>query len=530
VTKGATVPAHQTRPAKEAREKLRAQAAGNAMERKLTFEALQTCGVEELEQLAKDHVKGTNITGWVNPYPADDLRSLCTEYGARYIADDARFKDALWCRQSGKDFNGTMEIAIDLNKRVTRWAIASPGERQSLDSLDQCKTHIEALGLMIDDYQEQREGSTSETLLKSAECVLSNRSKVKAVPGRPSTVRGMSANVFITEVDFLEDAVQTIRALLPSITNEARGGVKKLRYVSTPNGVGNVMHKLRTAPPGAAMKWSHHTLNIWQAFLLGAPVDVAALIEAFGDDHEGVRQELLVEFLDGSNVLLPYDLIQQSESMEATEGWDPAASLHGAPTFCGVDFGRQNDPTVCWTLQRIGGCLWTREVLVLQKTDTPEQEAILRSRIAAATRTSFDYTGPGIGLGDYLVKKHQEWKPEAHLFGKVELCTFSAPFKRELFPRLRRAFEASMPGVSSGTKGAPIRIPVSRVIREDLHAVTQTQTAGQYNYWSPRTRNGHSDRCTALALAVRAAGDDDAGSGAQSIPSPERRGRRMAGL
>jgi hypothetical protein len=33
---------------------------------------------------------------------------------------------------------------------------------------------------------------------------------------------------------------------------------------------------------------------------------------------------------------------------------------------------------------------------------------------------------------------------------------------------------------------------------------------GQYDYWAPRTREGHSDRCTALALAVRAAGDDNA--------------------
>lgn len=34
----------------------------------------------------------------------------------------------------------------------------------------------------------------------------------------------------------------------------------------------------------------------------------------------------------------------------------------------------------------------------------------------------------------------------------------------------------------------------------------QVITNGEYNYWSRRTREGHSDRCTALALAVRAAG------------------------
>lgn len=512
--KGGKKPSTQRQAIDRLHDEKAAQSVKDTEQRERTFDWLMSCGVEELEKLAQDHKKGTDITGWKNPYAPDDLRSLCTQYGARYVADESRFKDALWCRQTGKDFNGTMEIAIDVHKRVTGWAIASPGERQSLDSLDQCKLHVEAVGLMVEDYDEQREGRDGETLLKSAEIRLSNKSTIKAVPGRPSTVRGMSRNVFITEVDFLEDPIQTIRALLPSITNESRGGVKKLRYVSTPNGVGNVMHKLRTAPAGGAMQWSHHTLNIWQAFLLGAPIDVAALIEAFGDDHEGVRQELLVEFLDGSNVLLPYDLIQQSESMEASEAWDPTAPLNNssAPTFCGVDFGRQNDPTVCWTLQLIGDTLWTREVLVLQKVETPDQEEILRSRIAAATRTAFDYTGPGIGLGDYLKRTHGLYDPEKHEFGKVALCTFTPDFKRKIFPRLRSAFAASMPGTKQGTKGFMLRIPVSRVIREDLHGMMQTNNGGQYNYWSPRTRNGHSDRCTALALAVHAVGEGAANS------------------
>lgn len=48
-------------------------------------------------------------------------------------------------------------------------------------------------------------------------------------------------------------------------------------------------------------------------------------------------------------------------------------------------------------------------------------------------------------------------------------------------------------------------IPISRAIREDLHAMMQTFNGGEYNYWSPRTKEGHSDICTAYALALRAA-------------------------
>ena len=79
--------------------------------------------------------------------------------------------------------------------------------------------------------------------------------------------------------------------------------------------------------------------------------------------------------------------------------------------------------------------------------------------------------------------------------------TFTPKSKREMFPLLRKAFEAP----------TRVRVPISRTIREDLHAMQQVVTNGEYNYWAPRTREGHSDRCTALALAIRAAGTGHAG-------------------
>jgi phage FluMu gp28-like protein len=58
-------------------------------------------------------------------------------------------------------------------------------------------------------------------------------------------------------------------------------------------------------------------------------------------------------------------------------------------------------------------------------------------------------------------------------------------------------------------------------VREDLHAMQQVVTNGQYNYWAPRTREGHSDRCTALALAVRAAGTAGGAFAFQSLSSTD---------
>lgn len=129
---------------------------------------------------------------------------------------------------------------------------------------------------------------------------------------------------------------------------------------------------------------------------------------------------------------------------------------------------------------------------------TPAQLEILRPRIKRATRVCLDYTGPGVGLGDLMVDAKEgfgEYNPDEHKFGKIELCQFTNKLKLEIFPSLRVAFEQKCLG-----------IPVSRVIREDLHAVSRVAMAGGgVTYKAPHTKDGHSDRCTALALCMRAA-------------------------
>ena len=56
--------------------------------------------------------------------------------------------------------------------------------------------------------------------------------------------------------------------------------------------------------------------------------------------------------------------------------FQPQTTSH-KPLFCGIDFGRTNDPTVCWTLEKVGDILWTREVLVLQNMPNPGADRII---------------------------------------------------------------------------------------------------------------------------------------------------------
>lgn len=467
--------------------------------------------LEELRTLASRHKLGTNHSGWVNPYPKADPRNLLLEYQFADYHDRSRFKIKLQARQTGKDFTSQGEAVEDCFDRPgTDWMVAAPSERQALDSLGQGKLWAEAFDLAIADYLEEREGG-SNTLLKSAELIFNNRSRIRAVPGKPDTVRGRSANVLLTEFDFFENPAMTWRAILPSITNPLRGGEKRVRLCSTPNGKGSAMHKIWTKEDTAKMRWARHRVTIYHAVLMGLPVDIEELREAM-DDPEGWAQEFELEWLDSVNVLLPYDIIALAESAEATEFADPGMWESGSNTIVlGIDFGRTQDPTVCWALEQIGDIWWTREVLAERGMSTPDQEQMLRHRIRRASRVCLDYTGPGIGLGDYLVKEFGEWKPQEHKFGKIELCTFTAGLKREMFPKLRRAFEAPV----------RLRIPISVAVREDLHEMRQIIRAGEYSYSAPRTAEGHSDRCTALALANRARGS--ASGGGFFIPQASRR-------
>jgi hypothetical protein len=273
--------------------------------------------------------------------------------------------------------------------------------------------------------------------------------------------------------------------------------------------------------------FSRHKITIHNAVSHGLPINIPLLQRGLGDT-EAFTQEYLCEFLDRASVLLPYDLIATCESPDALETSTPQIlSTYTGELFLGIDFARKHDLTVAWTLERLPSphnlnpnlnlsspsassassalnfpLFLTREVLILPNSPTPAQLEHLTPRIHRARRVCLDYTGAGIGLGDLLVQAHGEFVRSggARLLpssshGKIELCTFTAPLKHELFSHLRSAFERQL-----------IAIPSSTAIREDLHSIQRVVTAnGQIHYRAAHTADGHSDRATALALALRAA-------------------------
>jgi len=443
---------------------------------------------------------------------------LLLPYQIKWAYDPSRWKFGLMARQVGKDHASAEEgirdcLHFESDKKKTTWLIAAPSERQSLESLDKWKEWAAVYKLGIDEFQEVR-SSGAEALLKSATITFPRGSRVIAVPGRPDTVRGYSANILLTEFAFFEDPDATWRAILPSITNPLRGGVKKVRLITTPNGIGNRAYDLwlknyhpdiTTPNPNLNLnlnptpsQWSCHLVDIHTAVQQGLQINIDELRNAI-DDPEGWAQEFECQFLDVQAVLLPYDLIASCESPDAPAAPSPDfwQTRPPFPVVLGIDFGRRRDLTVSWALGKQGDVHHTLEVLALEKMPTPQQVEILSPRIAASARVCFDYTGPGIGLGDYLVKQFGEWNPARHKAGKIELCSFTNVLKVEIFSKLRIAFEKRT-----------LRVPVNRAIREDLHSLNRVaSSSGQITYRAPHTADGHADRGTALALALRAASD-----------------------
>jgi phage FluMu gp28-like protein len=442
-------------------------------------------------------------------------------YQTKWADDTARAKIGLWSRQVGKDFSCGEEAVRDcmLKERdgvKTDWMIASPSERQSLESFDKAKDWARAYSLSVAALDIEREGG-SEALLKSAQITFPGGSRIMAVPGKPDTVRGFSANLVLTEFAFFEDPDRTWRAIVPSITNPLRGGEKRIRIISTANGLGNKFHELWAQDDtGKSIQWSRHKITILDAVAQGMPINAQELRDLLNDE-EAWAQEYMCEFIDVASVLLPYELIIPCENVLASEAIGPeywSATANAEPVYLGIDFGRKRDLTVCWAISGINGFKLTREVLCLSKMPTHEQVEILRPRIARASRVCVDYTGPGIGFGDALVKDFGEYAPERDLFGKIELCTFTPTLKMDIFPKLKQALESKSIG-----------LPVSRVIREDLHSVYRKITPqGGMSYLAPHNDDGHADRCTALALCNRAG---SMGGFPAFMPTAVNRGRAL---
>jgi len=428
---------------------------------------------------------------------AKALFKLMLPYQQRWVADTSRFKIWLKSRQIGGSLGTAFEaVASCVDKPNTDWVVLSAGQRQS----EEWMLKGNRVARIVSDAMDLPKPDC-----RTSEVRFPNGSRILALPANPDTVRGYSANLVLDEFAFHERPDRIYEAIYPAISNPLRGELK-LRIISTPAGRNSKFYEIWNK--SEELNFVRHKTTIHSAIEEGLPMDVEALKIGL-DDPEAWEQEYECEFVDATNVLLPYTLIDECVSDEATQDCEEESG--GAVRFVGIDIGRKHDLTVAWTLEKVGDVMWTREVLVLRNTPYHLQEELLSDRINRATHAAIDSTGIGNAISESLAKRFAF---------KLEECTFTQGLKAKIFPGLRRAFQE---------RG--LRVPRDKAIREDLHSVNELTTpGGNKQYRAVRRSDGHADRCTALALANYAALLNQ-GSGAIQDTDNIMLGRaRLAGL
>ena len=417
------------------------------------------------------------------------LKEILMPYQLKWVEDSSRFKIGLWSRQTGKSFATACEAVTDCAAQPKGnsclWVVLSAGERQALEWMEKAKKWTEAVKATVDSYDEIRDSANA--LLSRAEIRFANGARIVAIPANPDTARGYSANLVLDEFAIHERPFDIWAAIYPSITNPLNGE-KRLRIVSTPKGRGNKFADLWEHND----KYSKHKVTIEDAVRMGLPVNIEEL-KAGVDDPDIWAQEYMCEFIDNTSVLLPYEMIGKCESESIQDEGQ-------SPLYIGMDVGRSKDLSVIVTAVKLGDVLAVVDVTELKRMPFNDQLEVLLSKASAGRvqRVCIDSTGIGAMLAEEAARKGG---------GKFEGVPFTVASKGEMYGLMRRKFEERS-----------VRIPVSRDLREDLHAVQRVvSTGGNVTYSAPRNADGHSDRAAALALCCRAANT----TGAPAAWAPE---------
>lgn len=400
------------------------------------------------------------------------------DYQKRWINDPARFKAAMFSRQSGKTFTSTLEIALDCakadaEKRRVRWVILSRGERQAKEAMNEgLKVHLNALKAGYQAYEYDFDIDT-----RALEVELPYGSKVTALPANPDTARGFSANVFLDEFAIHKDSRAIWGALFPVVSKKGL----KLRVVSTPKGKGNKFYEIMTAESAV---WSRHVVDIHQAVAEGLDRNIPELRAGLNDD-ELWAQEYELQWLDAASSWLDFDLINSCEYEDAGK----PEKYSGGMCFVGVDIAARNDLFVIWVVEQVGDVFWTREIIERKRISFAEQDMLLDDvfKRYKVIRCCIDQTGMG--------EKPVEDAQRRYGTTRVEGVLFNANTKLNMATRGKECFQDRR-----------IRIPEGNLaLRADLHKIKKVvSNTGTPRFLADSDSAGHADRTWALFLALNA--------------------------
>src|SRR5579885_3493216 len=442
---------------------------------------------------------------------------LCP-YQLRWVMDKSRFKIAVKARRVGFTFATTLEIALDVISRRTRWLVISRTQDTAREALREIGSHLAAMQIALTGISERPTGLFFDGMrVHQLVITLPNGSEVIAMTAHPDAARGFGGNVFLDEHGFHRDSEELWKGAEASIMRGHR-----LIVVSTPHyQTGKYYDIVREcglalghAPdPNDGYKgiWSRHWVDIWaaapQLHGISAPgfEDVkkaVAELRALAGDEENWNQEFCCQFLSAAEMWIPLELIAAARYPEANLEWDPER-VEG-PIYIGADIGRKRDRTQIWIDERLADVAVCRGVITLDRTPFEQQFNVLGELIShpKIRRACIDQTGIGLGLVERLQEK----------FGsKVEGVTFTSEAKEQMAILLRRRMEEKLDKI-------PANAP--RVEADFAMVKRQVTASGNLRFDAVRTENSHADIFWAKALADFAA-DSGVAAACAGVDEPE---------
>ena len=247
--------------------------------------------------------------------------------------------------------------------------------------------------------------------------------------------------------------------------------------------------------------WSGHWCDIFLAVEEGLPLNPEEV--RAGCDEDTWLQEYCCQFISQASEWISPELYQQCVSSEATVDYPltrfaPLGTLSpgergnhavvGEGSFYGGwDIARNRDLSVIWVNELVGDVTWTRAVIEMKNTPTPDQIREARSLMPSLRRLVIDKGGMGLVIFEAL---------EREFPGQVEGIQFTQQKKETMAVTAKRRmeeFKVRLPDVNSIRQSF-------RSVKKSVNALGLTRFDAEHD-----ARFGHADHWWAFCLAEAAA-------------------------
>ena len=424
-------------------------------------------------------------------------------YQQAWVEDNSRLKICEKSRQIGWTWAtayGLVRRKSLKSARLDAW-ISSRDEIQARLFLEDCKDFAAILQIGAEDLGERvidKDGNSAYVLR------MANQLRIHSMSSNPDAQAGKRGDRVLDEFALHPDPRKLYSIAYPGITwggsmevfsthrgshNFFNGLIKEIREKGNPKGFSLHRVTLQDALDQGFLYKLQSKLPPDDARQEMDEADYFTFIKAGAADEESFNEEYMCIPSDDASAFITYEMLDATKLPPAETNHTPTQLRTCKELYLGVDIGRVHDLTVFWILEKVADTYFTRREITMQNATFDAQEKVFYELmdIPAMRRAGVDNTGIGRQFAERARKKYGS---------RVEPVNFTSQVKEELAYPLKAALE-----------DRTLRIPDDPKVFADFRAIRKiTTTAGNIRFEGERTKDGHSDRFWAAALALHAAG------------------------